>query len=280
MKIKFTLLVLLVLSSNLLTAQSRATGPFFSEYIEGSTGSNKALEIFNPYPVVMDLSGCSIELYPNGASVPSQTQVLTGFLASGDVWVLANSLATDTGILNVTDQFSSVCNFNGDDALAIKCNGEYIDIIGQIGFDPGTYWGVWPPSTTLDHTLIRDSMVTAGEIMWSGAAQNQWYGFAAPEYSHLGWHTMYSTVGLDEHNESNLFRLYPNPVHGTLNVECSSSAQSTITELNIYDMTGRIVLEETLHSQLSTVNCPLSSGLYLVRVEANDMIYQQKLIVE
>ena len=31
--------------------------------------------------------------------------------------------------------------FNGDDAVALSYNGVNIDVIGQIGFDPGSSWG-------------------------------------------------------------------------------------------------------------------------------------------
>ncbi len=72
------------------------------------------------------------------------------------------------------------------------------------------------------------------------------------------------------------FQIYPNPTHSILNVECRMQN----AELKMYDMTGRIVLEETLHSPLSTINCPLSTGLYLVRVEAGDIVWQEKVVVE
>ena len=91
---------------------------FFSEYIEGSS-NNKAVEIYNPTASAIDLSAYSVELYSNGASSAGSTLTLSGTLASGDVYVIANSSAV-TDIQNVADTTSGVANFNGDDALLLK----------------------------------------------------------------------------------------------------------------------------------------------------------------
>ena len=49
--------------------------------------------------------------------------------------------------------------FNGDDALALSCAGQVLDVIGQIGVDPGDSWGL---GATLDHTLRRRCDVSVG----------------------------------------------------------------------------------------------------------------------
>ncbi len=33
--------------------------------------------------------------------------------------------------------------FNGDDAVVLRKGTTVIDVIGQIGFDPGSEWGSW-----------------------------------------------------------------------------------------------------------------------------------------
>jgi hypothetical protein len=72
------------------------------------------------------------------------------------------------------------------------------------------------------------------------------------------------------------FSISPNPAHDKLNVECNLPN----AELKIYDMTGRMVQEEKLHSRLSTVNCQLSSGVYFVKVSNGKKEAVQKLVVE
>ena len=134
---------------------------FVSEYIEGSS-YNKAIEIYNGTGGTVDLSAYTLELYSNGASSPSQTTTLSGNLAEGDVVVIAHGSA-DPAIRAETDIFSStVINFNGDDAFVLKHSGTTIDVIGQIGVDPGTRWGS-PPTSTADNTLRRKSTIGAGD---------------------------------------------------------------------------------------------------------------------
>ena len=135
----------------------QATDLYFSKYGEGSS-NNKFLEIYNGTGTAVDLSNYSIELYANGAATASNTQTFTAgtMIAAGDVYVLRNSGAALTAILNASDISSTVCNFNGDDAVALKKLGAVLDVIGQIGTDPGSSWPVAGTTVgTVDHTLIR-----------------------------------------------------------------------------------------------------------------------------
>ena len=162
---------------------------FFSEYVEGSS-NNKALEIYNPTASAIDLSLYTVRLYANGAATPTNSQALSGTLASGAVLVLANTNATavfkPAGTLN-----SAVVNYNGDDALTLEKSGVVIDRIGQLGTDPGTAWtgnGV----STLDQTLRRKSTITAGDPD-AGAAFDpsiQWDSFPQDTSGGLGTHTV------------------------------------------------------------------------------------------
>ncbi|NEQ22582.1 MAG: hypothetical protein F6K28_26055, partial [Microcoleus sp. SIO2G3] len=89
---------------------------FFSDYIEGSS-NNKALEIYNGTGAAIDLAatGYVVQLYSNGSSSPT-TLNLTGTVASGDVFVFAQSSASSE-ILAQADQTSGAGLFNGDDAI-------------------------------------------------------------------------------------------------------------------------------------------------------------------
>ena len=172
-----------------LPALAAPTDLFFSEYIEGSS-YNKALEIYNGTGAAVDLSAYSIELYSNGASSPSQTTALSGTLADGDVYVIAHPSA-DAAILTVADATNgSVVNFNGDDAVVLKNGTEVADVIGQVGFDPGYYWGSGDV-TTQDHTLRRKANVCAGDTNIGDVFDPllEWDGFAVNSFDGLGAHT-------------------------------------------------------------------------------------------
>lgn len=162
---------------------------YFSEYIEG-TGYNKALEIYNATEADVDLSQVSVELYANGASTPSATVTFGGVLHNGDVFVIGHSMA-NAAITGQSDVLynGSVVNFNGDDAVVLKLGGSIVDVIGQVGFDPGTAWGV-NPCTTLDHTLTRGVDVCCGDTVPNDAFDPaaSWVCSAVDTFGFLGVH--------------------------------------------------------------------------------------------
>jgi len=176
--------------TSLLTGDAPAfPNLLFSEYVEGSS-NNKAVEIINLSGSSVDLSAGAykILLYSNGASSPSATIILTGSVANGDVHVVANT-ESNANILARTDQTSGSLTFNGDDALAlvVGVGNDVLDVIGQIGFDPGTAWGT-DPTITLDKTLRRKGTVTIGDRNGSDAFDPsvEWDGFAIDTYEGLG----------------------------------------------------------------------------------------------
>ncbi|HWQ30404.1 MAG TPA: CehA/McbA family metallohydrolase [Negativicutes bacterium] len=162
---------------------------FFSEYIEGSS-NNKALEIYNGTGSEVDLSPYTVELYYNGSTSAGSKITLSGMLANNDVYVLANSSAV-AAVKNLADLTSTVVNFNGDDAVVLKKSGAIIDVIGQIGNDPGTEWGSELTSTA-DNTLVRKSTIATGDTNPNDLflPSAEWEGYAADTFVYLGSHTM------------------------------------------------------------------------------------------
>ena len=164
---------------------------FFSEYIEGSS-NNKALEIFNGTSAAVDLAagGYAVQMYFNGNTVAGLTLALLGTLAPGDVFVLAHASANAT-ILLQADQLSGSTFFNGDDAIALVHGGAIVDVIGQIGLDPGAEWGAGLTSTA-DNTLRRKGSVTNGDPDGADPFDPAiaWEGFAVDTVDGLGAHTV------------------------------------------------------------------------------------------
>ncbi|HRN33762.1 MAG TPA: lamin tail domain-containing protein [Saprospiraceae bacterium] len=161
---------------------------FISEYIEGSSNS-KALEIYNPTASAVTLTGnASVKLYFNGSNTAGQTISLTGTIAAYGTFVLAHTSAAQD-ILDVANQTSGNLTFNGDDAVELIFGGNTVDVIGQIGFDPGTEWGSGNTSTA-DNTIRRKSSVKKGDSDGSNAFDPsvEWDGFAMNTFSGLGSH--------------------------------------------------------------------------------------------
>ena len=191
----FTAAVLAMGVVPLVAAPSASAAPtdlFFSEYVEGS-GNNKALEIYNGTGAPVDLAaaGYAVQVFFNGSSSAS-TIALAGTVANGDVFVLAAG-AADQPVLDQADQTTGASLWNGDDAIALVKTGANtpIDVIGQIGFDPGSEWGTGLTSTA-DNTLRRKPAVQAGDTDGSNAFDpaTEWDGYASNTFDGLGSHTI------------------------------------------------------------------------------------------
>jgi flagellar hook assembly protein FlgD len=188
------------LSGAVEAAPEAAKNLFFSEYIEGSS-NNKALEIYNASGEEVDLSDYKAVLYSNGSPDPGNTLVLSGLLAPGEVYVIANS-SSIAAILAETDATSTVCYFNGDDAVGLIYipRDEVIDQVGEIGFDPGSSWTVaGTTGATVNHTLIRKPSVLQGNTDWAlqqgtNAENSEWIVMDNDYITNLGSHTFGTQV--------------------------------------------------------------------------------------
>ncbi|HEY0930855.1 MAG TPA: ExeM/NucH family extracellular endonuclease [Gemmatimonas sp.] len=173
-----------------LDVASAATELFFSEYIEGSS-NNKALEIYNGTGSAIDLAAgqYKVLMYNNGAVTPNVTINLTGTVPAGGVFVIAHGSA-NAGILAKANQTNSAGWFNGNDAVSLVKGNTTLDVIGQIGNNPGTEWGTGLTSTA-DNTLRRKSSICTGDANSSDAFNpaTEWDGFATDNIDGLGAHT-------------------------------------------------------------------------------------------
>ena len=171
-------------------AAAQPTELFISEYIEG-TSNNKAIEIYNGTgaPVNLAAGGYNLQMFFNGATAVGLTINLTGTVAAGDVYVVAQSSAGAV-ILAQADQTNGSGWFNGDDAVVLRKGTTIIDVFGQVGNDPGIEWGAGLQSTA-DNTLRRKANVCAGDVNATDAFNpaTEWDGFATDTFAGLGAHT-------------------------------------------------------------------------------------------
>lgn len=155
------------------TAPSAGASILISQYYEGSTGSNRLIEIWNPTASEITFSAANplaIEIYTNGSSSIGSTLTFNGTtgptsIAPNGVIVIANTDATgDSAIaaagLTVFDTTNGAINFNGDDALVVRLAGVITDSIGQVGLDPGTSWSANGVSTADQNIQLKFGLVT------------------------------------------------------------------------------------------------------------------------
>jgi len=128
-------------------------------------------------------------MFFDGSATAGLTIDLTGKVASGDVYVVAQSDSNAT-ILGQADLKNAADWFDGDDAVVLRKGTTVIDAIGQIGVDPGTEWGSGTTGAA-DSTLRRKISIFAGDAdgndVFDPAAE--WDGFAVDTFEGLGAHT-------------------------------------------------------------------------------------------
>ena len=168
---------------------------FISEYIEGSS-SNKCFEIYNPTANDIDMAagGYSVAIYGNGSITPNggSATALSGIIPAYGTYVICNSSAI-AGMQDLADSvggaYNSLTFFNGDDAFALTIGGADIDVIGQIGNDPGSSWSNGGVSTA-NQTLSRNAAVLVGDNSGSDSFDPslQWANLGNNDFSNLGQH--------------------------------------------------------------------------------------------
>ncbi len=169
---------------------------FFSEYCEG-TSNNKYYEIFNPTDDDVDLSNYLIMIGSNGNEWNKKYLVAPkGILASEDVYVVAQTSASDDIKAKADTVTGNTTGFNGDDALGLfkKVGNDtiLIDVFGK--YRTRENWiiaGV--EKAAIDHTLIRKSEFVCGSDDWDEIAgtdslDSQWIVLECDNTTNLGVH--------------------------------------------------------------------------------------------
>ncbi len=170
------------------SSYSQCSDLFFSEYIEGSS-SNKALEIYNPTNAPIALSDYVVYRANNGSTTPTDSIFIQGIINPTDVFVISNPSA-NLAISAQSDTTHSITFYNGDDAvILIKIStGDTLDLVGEVGVDPGSGWPVGSGATN-NFTLIRMINIQEGNSNWT-LGSTEWDVFPINTADSLGAHTM------------------------------------------------------------------------------------------
>jgi hypothetical protein len=185
---------------------------FISEYVEG-TANNKAIELYNPSSEPIVLTGVySMGRDRDGSGVPMLIDI-TGVIEPHGVRVFALDKRDPSGTGNevpisplleaVADTFlnpvyvqsNSPMYYNGDDAFVLVKNGnQIVDIVGEIGYDPGSgWWQLGDPNTrwwTVDNSMVRKPQILQGVTVNPAEFDPslEWDTLSVDDFSHLGWH--------------------------------------------------------------------------------------------
>ena len=84
------------------------------------------------------------------------------------------------------------------------------------------------------------------------------------------------TLGTKSYN-NNVFSVYPNPAqHGYVNI---SSKNQTKIEVNVYDMMGKLVSQETINNNHLDVSA-LTNGIYIIKISQEGAVASKKLVIK
>ena len=250
-----------------------------SEVVEGWS-NNKAIEIYNPTAAAIDASEYGLVRFQNGSTTPGNITYLTGVtIESFDSYVVAIDkrnpdgtgfeaavwdeleLATDLFINPDYNDGVEAMYFNGNDAVAILKDGgnQLVDVFGKIGEGaefPG--WGGYLDDEGVqayiseDHTLVRKANITAGYTAAPTTFDilNEYDSLPANTFSNLGWHICNCDVNSIERFESSKeVKVFPNPIASGF---VTISALERIEGIQIFDTTGKLLLEEKVDALQST----------------------------
>jgi hypothetical protein len=185
--------------------------------------------------------------------------------------------AADTFLNPVYVQSDSPMYFNGDDAFVLVKNGNQIlDIVGEIGFDPGSGW--WQPGDpntrwwTVDNTLIRKQTVLGGVTVNPAEFDPslEWDSLPADTFTELGQHMCdCQSLSISNAASSHGFTVFPNPV---LENYFALQSSQRIASFRLMSSDGRLLEEQKLNDVLyANITLPQAqAGVYYLEVVFTD----------
>jgi len=253
-------------------ASNGVTELFISEYVEPSSGNNKAIEIVNLTATTINLSEYSIQKQSNGGSWVDNFPLGNTNIVPGDVFVIVNVNTSDAHLLAEKDllgppsidttpyRYGSPMNFNGNDPIGLFKNDVLIDVIGEEGNSAFHISNV---------TYRRKRAITEPNINFNA---NEWDVLPANTFDGIGSHssTLSTKINVFEN-----FRMYPNPTKGNT---VYFNINETVN-INIYNVLGKLVKTTKLSKNNTKIDISkLSKGIYLVKINSKNQTITKKLI--
>jgi endonuclease I/chitodextrinase len=262
-------------------ASNGITEIFISEYIEPSSGNNKAIEIANVTSSSIDLTGYSIKKQSNGGSwIDDLPLTKTAFLVNpstteilpNDVFVIIHGNSADLNLTNTADlivhsnldapyKFGSPLNFNGNDPIGLFKDGQLIDIVGEENNSS---------NHIQDVTLRRKPTISNPNTTYN---TNEWETLTANTFNGIGNHTATLSV---ESVDNAAINIYPNPLTGNYLTIIQRNTQKIAT-IKVYNTVGQEVLN--FQNPQNTINLTdLQPGMYMLKCYSEEKISSRKLI--
>jgi hypothetical protein len=206
--------------------------------------------------------------------------------SSGHVRVYENIAGTWTQIGSDID--GEAMNDQSGYSVDLSSNGSIV-AIGAIGNGGASghvriyenLSGIWTQiggdidgENTLDQSGFSVSLSSNGSIVAIGASQNN--GVSGIRVGHTRIYDLNANLSLNNFALNNL-STYPSPFKDIINIESSKNLE--IEKITVYGLNGKTVFANETNSKTIDLEF-LSSGIYILKLDANDSVATFKLIKE
>lgn len=133
-------------------------------------------------------------------------------------------------------------------------------------------------------TFARRGMgvnATSGSTAGSPGVQDQVEDFTEPVPGSTPATGSACTLGNEYFQNSDLFKIYPNPTNGLLNIDINKYVGDL--QINVYDLNGRQVYGQkvTNFNNTNAVNLEsLSTGVYVLKLQGENLNHSEKIIIK
>jgi hypothetical protein len=260
-----------VFQTNSLVITGIYDGPLF-----GGTPKGIELYVINDIP---DLSIYGIGVANNGGGTDGEEFTFPNISIAKDTYIyLTNNATSFTSFFGFAPDYTDIIfAVNGDDSVELFQNGAVIDAFGDINTN-----GTGEPWEYLDGWAYRNTagpnstfVVSEWDYSSIGALNGETTNATATTPFPIGSYD--ATVLSVVKNEIEGFAFYPNPVvNGTLFLTSNSYNSKKI---EIYDLTGRLIYNNTTTNNEPINISHLPKGIYTARILEEGKIATRKLVI-
>jgi hypothetical protein len=127
---------------------------------------------------------------------------------------------------------------------------------------------------TIDFTVPKSGLGDGNHVLYIRAKNdlNKWGLVFAEGFALIG-------TGLAEEEITSLFKIYPNPSSGIVQIELTDESLNE-SRIRLMDLNGKLLYETECHSRQCELNLELPGGIYLLNIESTERSITQKLILE
>jgi len=257
---------------NPLTNAMRITGVF--DALDGSSPKGVEIEVLSN---IADLSIFGVGSANNGGGTDGEEFTFPNVSASnGDkIYVIGTGQTADFNTFfgtSLVPYESGAMFINGNDAIELFENGQVIDVFGDINVDgSGEAWDYVDGWASRNSGTGPDgSTFVIGNWTFSGTGQ-----LDGTTNSVSTSPFPLSVLSSPEFNSQG-FSIYPNPTNtGFVTI---TSSNTDAVNVQVFDMLGKQVKNETLNNNTLDVS-NLRSGVYIIKIEQNNLSSTKKLII-